>query len=46
MVDSGYSYELIAEKIGKSSKALRGRVYSFYRTENLDKAREKRKLVS
>jgi hypothetical protein len=46
MIDSGYSYELIAEKIGKSAKAIRGRVYSFYGTENLDKARMKRKLVS
>jgi hypothetical protein len=46
MIDDGYSYELIAEKIGKSSKAIRGRVYSYYATENLDKVREKRKKVS
>jgi hypothetical protein len=46
MLDGGYSYELMAEKIGKSSKAIRGRVYSFYGTENLDKVREVRKLVS
>jgi hypothetical protein len=46
MVDSGFSYELMAEKIGKSSKAIRGRIYSFFGTENLDKVRAKRKLVS
>ena len=40
LVKKGYGYDLIAEKIGKSSKAVRGRVYSMYLTENLDKARE------
>lgn len=40
MIKDGYSYEHMAEIIGKSSKAIRGRVYSVYLTENLDKARE------
>ena len=40
LIKRGYGYDLIAEKIGKSSKAVRGRVYSMYLTENLDKARE------
>ncbi|WP_167957949.1 hypothetical protein [Anaerosporobacter faecicola] len=35
----GYGYELMAEIIGKSSKALRGTVYRFYGSENLDKVR-------
>ncbi len=39
LIKSGYGYDLIAEKIGKSSKAIRGRVYAMYLTENLDKAR-------
>lgn len=39
LIKQGYGYELIAEKIGKSAKAIRGRVYSMYLTENLDKAR-------
>lgn len=40
LIKSGYDYELIAEILGKSSKACRGRVYSMYLTENLDKARK------
>lgn len=40
MIKAGYNYELIAERLGKSSKACRGRVYSMYLTENLDKARK------
>lgn len=40
LIKAGYGYELMAEKLGKSSKAIRGRVYSMYLTENLDKARE------
>lgn len=46
MVESGFSYELIAENIGKSTKAIRGVIYRYYGTENLDKVRERRKLVS
>ena len=40
LIKSGYGYDLIAEEIGKSSKACRGRVYQMYLTENLDKVRE------
>lgn len=40
LIKSGYGYELMAEEIGRSSKAIRGRVYAMYLTENLDKARE------
>lgn len=39
MIKTGYGYEAIAEQIGKSAKAIRGRVYSMYLTENLDKVR-------
>jgi hypothetical protein len=39
MIRSGYSYGAIGEVIGKSEKAVRGRVYDFYRTENADKVR-------
>lgn len=39
LIKAGYGYDLIAEEIGKSSKACRGRVYQMYLTENLDKAR-------
>lgn len=40
LIKAGYGYDLIAEKIGKSSKACRGRVYRMYLTENLDKVRQ------
>lgn len=40
LIKAGYSYELIAEEIGKSSKACRGRVGQMYLTENLDKVRD------
>ena len=36
----GYGYDLMAETIGKSSKALRGAVYRWYGSENLDKVRD------
>ena len=39
LIKAGYGYDLIAEEIGKSSKACRGRVYQMYLTENLDKVR-------
>ena len=45
LLDSGVSYEIMAEVIGKSVKAIRGKVYCLYGTEVLDKAREKRKAV-
>lgn len=40
LIKTGYGYELISEKIGRSAKAIRGRVYCLYSTENLDKVRE------
>lgn len=39
LIKNGYGYEFISEKIGKSAKAIRGRVYREYLTENLDKVR-------
>lgn len=39
MIRAGYSYGAIGETLGKSEKAIRGRVYDFYRTENADKVR-------
>lgn len=39
MIREGYSYSAIGEVLGKSEKAVRGRVYDFYRTENADKVR-------
>lgn len=39
MIRLGYSYGAIGEAIGKSEKAVRGRVFDFYRTENADKVR-------
>lgn len=38
LIKSGYNYELIAEKMGRSSKAIRGHVFAMYKTENIDKA--------
>ena len=40
LIKAGYGYDLIAEAMGRSSKACRGRVYQMYLTENLDKVRE------
>lgn len=39
LIKQGYSYELMAERFGRSSKSIRSRVYWMYLTENLDKAR-------
>ena len=39
MIKKGYGYELIAEEIGKSSKAVRGYCGRIYGTERLDKVR-------
>nr|WP_319488497.1 hypothetical protein [uncultured Caproiciproducens sp.] len=36
LIKNGVSYALMAEKLGKSDKAIRGRVYASYKTENLD----------
>lgn len=38
-IRNGDSYSLIGERIGKSEKAVRGKVYSVYLTENADKIR-------
>ena len=38
-IKSGDSYSVIGKKIGKSEKAVRGKVYSIYLTENADKIR-------
>ncbi len=35
----GYNYKNLARAIGKSDKAIRGKVYAMYGTENLDKVR-------
>lgn len=38
MIKQRLSYETMSERIGKSVKAIRGRVYAMYLTENIDKA--------
>lgn len=37
MIKTGMSYDLMAEQLGRSSKALRGRAWQMYQTECLDK---------
>ena len=44
LIDIGVDYEAMSEKIGKSVKAIRGKVYVLYDTENLDKVRRKRRI--
>lgn len=39
MIKEGHSYEEMSQVIGKSAKAIRGRVFQMYLTENLDRAR-------
>ena len=39
-IKNGDGYMLIAEKIGKSEKAIRGKVYFMYLTEDADKVRK------
>lgn len=39
MVKRGDSYEAISDVLGRSAKAIRGRVFDVYLTENLDKVR-------
>lgn len=39
LIKMGYGYDLIADEIGKSSKAIRSVVYLMYLTENLDRVR-------
>lgn len=38
MMKAGSSYETMSSVIGKSTKAIRGKVFTVYLTENLDKA--------
>lgn len=38
MIKAGSNYETMSGAIGKSSKAIRGKVFAVYLTENLDKA--------
>ncbi len=38
-IKNGDSYSVISKRIGKSEKAIRGRVYNKYLTENADKVR-------
>lgn len=40
MIVEGSQYEQMADILGKSAKAIRGRIYQMYLTENLDKVRE------
>lgn len=37
MIKQGMDYEFMSDEFGRSSKAIRGRVYDMYLTENLDK---------
>lgn len=37
MIKKRFNYELMSEALGKSAKAIRGRVYNSYLTENIDK---------
>ena len=39
LIKTGYRYEEMSDVIGKSAKAIRGRVFDMYLTENLDKVR-------
>lgn len=39
-IKNGDSYTLLASTLGRSEKAVRGKVYYEYLTENLDKVRE------
>lgn len=42
MIWNGCGYEFLSQKLNKSSKAIRGKIYRMYGTENLDKVREKK----
>lgn len=39
LIKQGHHYETLSEILARSTKAIRGRVYSMYLTENLDKVR-------
>lgn len=40
MIKQGYRYPAMSDAIGKSDKAIRGIVFRYYLTENLDKVRD------
>ena len=40
MIKSGYDYEIMSDRLGKSSKAIRGRAFDMYLTERLDVVRK------
>lgn len=40
LIAEGSKYEQMADVLGKSSKAVRGRIFQMYLTENLDKVRK------
>ncbi len=40
LIQAGVGYEYMQDEIGKSAKAIRGKVYCLYGTEKLDRARE------
>ncbi|MGX8711644.1 MAG: hypothetical protein ACQGTM_15535 [bacterium] len=46
LIKNGVPYPLIAEQIGRSEKAIRGKVYVMYGSENLDKVRESLKKTA
>lgn len=39
MIIDGCNYLEMQEKIGKSEKAIRGKIYNLYKTERLDNVR-------
>lgn len=39
MIQDGYGYEYMSDRLERSSKAIKGKVYTIYKTENLDKVR-------
>lgn len=39
MIEDCCNYQMMQSRIGKSEKAIRGKVYCLYKTENLDKAK-------
>lgn len=41
MIEEGCTHEYMAEKLGRSAKAIRGKIYQKYKTESIDKARER-----
>lgn len=46
LIRNGTPYPLMAERLGKSEKAIRGKVYVKYGSENLDKVRQRLKKTA